>query len=107
MKVVKYHLKAKVERTGKDTITIERNFRELINARKFIDELVKEADVKCTPLNRSENLITKQCEGNGVKYFFEIGVERIKKPKKETKKEEKKQTEEKSEEKTENQNTQQ
>ncbi|AAK41357.1 hypothetical protein SULI_10615 [Saccharolobus solfataricus] len=93
MKVVKYNLKAKIERAGRDPITIERKFRKLVNARKFIDEVVGEDQVKCTPLSKSETLITKQCEGDQVKYFFEITIERIKKPKKEEKpeKEEKKQ----------------
>ncbi|ACP35235.1 conserved hypothetical protein [Sulfolobus islandicus Y.G.57.14] len=92
MKVVKYNLKAKIERAGKEPITIEKKFRKLVNARRFIDELVGEAQVKCTPLSKSETLMTKQCEGDQVKYFFEISIERIKKPKKEeTKKEEKKQ----------------
>ncbi|WP_338601988.1 hypothetical protein V6M85_01260 [Sulfolobus tengchongensis] len=81
MKVVKYHLKAKIEKAGVEPITLERRFRKLVNARKFIDELVKEDDVKCTPLNRSETLLTKQCEGTQTKYFFEITIERIKKPK--------------------------
>ncbi|QXJ29512.1 hypothetical protein J5U23_02381 [Saccharolobus shibatae B12] len=92
MKVVKYNLKAKIEKPGKESVTIEKKFRKLVNARRFIDEIVGEDQVKCTPLSKSETLMTKQCEGDQVKYFFEISIERIKKPKKEeTKKEEKKQ----------------
>ncbi|QGA54239.1 hypothetical protein GFS03_06460 [Sulfolobus sp. E5-1-F] len=98
MKVVKYNLKVKIERAGKEPIIIERKFRKLANARRFMDELVGEDGVKCTPLSKSETLMTKQCEGEQVKYFFEINIERIKKPKKEeAKKEEKKQEEKKQE----------
>ncbi|MEM0131220.1 MAG: hypothetical protein QXN74_03840 [Saccharolobus sp.] len=82
MKVVKYNLKAKIEKQGRETIIIERKFRKLINARNFINDLVKDKDVKCTPFNKSEMLITRQCEGNDEKYFFEISIQRIKKPKK-------------------------
>ena len=85
MKVVKYNLKAKIVKQGKETI-IERKFRKLINARKFINELIKDKDVKCTPFNKSETLITRQCEGNDEKYFFEISIQRIKKPKKQEEK---------------------
>lgn len=97
MKVVKYYLKAKIEKVGKGTITIERKFRKLINVRKFIDELIDDEDVKCTPLNKSENLMTKQCEGDGIKYFFEITTERVKKVKKEESKGQKSQPEVKEE----------
>ncbi|HII73904.1 TPA: hypothetical protein HA332_05870 [Sulfurisphaera tokodaii] len=69
-------------------------FRKLINVRKFIDETTKKYEMKCGQLNRSENLLTKQCEGENVKVYFEIKPERIKPIKKtaEEKKEESKET---------------
>ncbi|BFI74292.1 hypothetical protein [Sulfurisphaera ohwakuensis] len=69
-------------------------FRKLINVRKFIDETTKKYEMKCGQLNRSENLLTKQCEGENIKVYFEIKPERIKPIKKTTeeKKEESKET---------------
>ncbi|ARM77182.1 hypothetical protein B6F84_11720 [Acidianus manzaensis] len=68
-------------------------FRELINVREFISRLAQDYDAKCGKLNKSENLMTVECNGNNAKLYFEIKTERIKKPKTE-KKEEKKQTKE-------------
>ena len=73
-------------------------FRKLINVRKFIDEVAEKYEAKCGPLNKSDSLYTKQCEGKGVKIYVNIKLERIKPVKKEEKQEKK---EEKSEEKKE------
>lgn len=68
-------------------------FRKLINVRRFIDEIAEKYNAKCGQLNKSENLYTKQCEGENAKIYFEIKPEKVKPIKKE---EEKKQPESKS-----------
>ncbi|MEW9492083.1 MAG: hypothetical protein TQ35_0007795 [Candidatus Aramenus sulfurataquae] len=99
MKVVKYHLKAKVQAGGKEEVK-ESTFRHLANARKYMKETAEKLGAKCSKLNVAEDTYTMQCEGNSVKVFFEVKKERIKRVKKETeKKEEKKQEEKKSEQK--------
>ena len=75
-------------------------FRKLINVRKFIDEVAEKYDIKCGQLNKSENLYTKQCEGENVKIYFNIKPERIKPVKKEEKQEEKKEEKKESESKS-------
>lgn len=89
MKVVKYKMKVKVKANGKETI-FEKTFRHLVNARKFIKELIKDEDVNCTQLNSNGDIFTKECTGEKVSYFFEIKRVRITKPKKEEKKQQKK-----------------
>ncbi len=102
MKVVKYHLKAKVEVGGKEEVK-ELTFRHLINAREYMKETADKLDVKCSKLNVAGDTYTMQCEGDSVKVFFEVKRERIKKQKKEEKKQgQKEEKQQGTEQKTEN-----
>ncbi|WP_246252884.1 hypothetical protein [Acidianus brierleyi] len=97
MKVLKYHLKAKIQIKDKEE-TKELTFRHLINVRKFINGMSKKYDVKCSKLNSSGDVYTTQCEGgDSTKLFFEVKKERIKKPKAEKKEEKKEAKKEKKE----------
>ncbi|MCI2414518.1 MAG: hypothetical protein MPF33_04575 [Candidatus Aramenus sp.] len=98
MKVVKYHLKAKVQAGGKEEVR-ESTFRHLANARKYMKETVERLGAKCSKLNVAGDTYTMQCEGDSVKVFFEVKRERIKRVKKETEKKEEKKQEQKSEQK--------
>ncbi|BFH74159.1 hypothetical protein SJAV_21030 [Sulfurisphaera javensis] len=75
-------------------------FRKLINVRKFINEIAEKYEAKCGQLNKSENLMTKQCEGENVKVYFEIKPEKIKPQKKEESKKEEEQQKNKTESKS-------
>lgn len=82
-------------------------FRKLVNVREFISNLAEDYHVQCGKLNKAENLMTVECNGQNAKLYFEVKTERRVKPKKEAKKEEKKEEakaekkEEKKEEKSE------
>lgn len=83
-----------------NTIEIEGiKFRKMINLRRFIDELAEKYEAKCSPLNKGEKEITKQCESSSAKLYFTITSEKIKPIKKTEgeKKEESKKTEKKEE----------
>jgi hypothetical protein len=84
MKVLKYHLKAKIQLKDKEEYK-EYTFRHLINVRKFIGEMSNKYDVRCSKLNSSGDTYTTQCEGDSTKLFFEVKKEKIVKPKKEKK----------------------
>lgn len=96
MKVLKYHLKAKIQTNDKEE-TKELTFRHLINVRKFVNGMSKKYEVKCSKLNSSGDIYTTQCEGDSTKLFFEIKKERIKKHKAEKKEEKKEAKKEKKE----------
>ncbi|MCG2909277.1 MAG: hypothetical protein RXQ80_00250 [Sulfolobaceae archaeon] len=66
-------------------------FRKKINARKFIDEISEKLGAeKCSQLKEESGVLSKQCEGEDVKIYFEIKVQKIKPQKAEKKEEEKK-----------------
>jgi hypothetical protein len=83
MKVVKYILQAKVIRNGKEE-TINKNFRHLVNARKYLRDLKNKLGVSCKPLSSNNNeTFTTECEGENIKIMVEIKRNRIIKKKKE------------------------
>jgi len=87
LKVVK-HEKGE-QGTKRKVVEVEEHpFRKLVNARKFVNNVVERNSVECTPMKKEGDVWIKECTStSGAKLTFQIRQQRIVKPKKEKKEE--------------------
>ncbi|MEM0373024.1 MAG: hypothetical protein QXV69_04875 [Sulfolobaceae archaeon] len=81
MKVVKYEFKASIINQGGKEEIITRNFRHLVNARKFIKELKLKYDLSCGNLTTKDDTYITECKNEKVVVKIEIKRIRLKKKK--------------------------